>query len=383
MLRNLFKALLVSIPVLGFLRLVVDVALHPEKFQWDFQVHYEAAKLYFSGQNPYELTSFVFLPISMWFFYPLTWFSYSTAYLLILGFKVVCVFLLFWIWKKYFLKENWGLSFFIFCLLAFYSTLHLDFRAGNVTVIEQFFLWIGFVFFLARKFLWFSVFVICAACFKILPAFFLILLLFTGKPRAFFDFLRACLAMVLIFVFSYYMGEEMIVKFLATATQRVGEGGVYSPSTLAFIRDSMPYFMRLNLYHPYLPLILYLSVCAAVIAISSLLIKKLKSPFEFIVLACFVFALILPRFKDYSYALLLVPAFCVLKEASKKIPSFFPFCLIFILSPKFVPIPPWFNHVAPLFWEYYPLFLAYFAWGLLVWLKCSERTNIASDWLSQ
>jgi hypothetical protein len=79
-------------------------------------------------------------------------------------------------------------------------------------------------------------------------------------------------------------------------------------------------------------------------------------------LVCLVYGLIHPRFKDYAYMLLLVPAYYIIVTArySKAMPFILILCVI--TSPEFVL--PGTVSLFQLFWKFYPLMVAYCIWGI-------------------
>ncbi len=86
----------------------------------------------------------------------------------------------------------------------------------------------------------------------------------------------------------------------------------------------------------------------------------------FLFLACLVYALILPRFKDYSYILLIVPAYFILKELTYWKAKPILFILIILPSPINASLPG-ISLISRVIWEYYSLFLAYSIWGLYIY----------------
>lgn len=143
--------------------LVQDINAHKNKYQWDFKTYYFAGRANALGLNPYEKDSlqrlarqrisflYHYPPYTLWFFSLFSRFSYSTAYTIYLVFKCALLCALLILWSRVFLKKEAGFLFFVFCFLAFNSTIYVDLVAGNVSIIEQFFLWTGFYFLLRRK----------------------------------------------------------------------------------------------------------------------------------------------------------------------------------------------------------------------------------------
>jgi len=102
-----------------------------------------------------------------------------------------------------------------------------------------------------------------------------------------------------------------------------------------------------------------------------------------IFLACVVYALILPRFKDYYYVLLLVPTYFIVKRA-RHIKAYIPLIVLVILPSILsteIPLPGFkrFISLLNILWEYHPLIVAYFVWGLYIFeILIAAREGIAS-----
>jgi hypothetical protein len=79
-------------------------------------------------------------------------------------------------------------------------------------------------------------------------------------------------------------------------------------------------------------------------------------------LVCLVYALIHPRFKDYAYILLIVPAFHIIMNNRFTKANPFVFFLAVLIYPPFVV--PGTEIVFMFFWKYYPLMVAYVIWGM-------------------
>ena len=79
-------------------------------------------------------------------------------------------------------------------------------------------------------------------------------------------------------------------------------------------------------------------------------------------LVCLVYALIHPRFKDYAYILLIVPAYFIIMNNRYTKTNPFVFFLAILVYPPF--IVPGTEIVFMFFWKYYPLVVAYVIWGM-------------------
>ena len=154
--------------------LVIHVAVHSDKLQWDFKVYYYAAKAYVAGLNPYDVKTlseiaqdprilhlklkFTYPLVTLLFFRLFLFVDYNTAFYLFLGLKCILLIGLICLWRKEFLKIEADLLFYFFCLLAFNGAIYLDMRSGNICLLEQFVLWLAFYFLLRRRLLLFCLF---------------------------------------------------------------------------------------------------------------------------------------------------------------------------------------------------------------------------------
>ena len=172
----------------------------------------------------------------------------------------------------------------------------------------------------------------------------------------------------------------MFNSFVSNAfTKMQDERGLHQPSTLALLRDGI------KVLHPGIGLqalttastVLYAMVCIVVLVMTSRALNILMSgrfrdgDKVMIFLACFAYALVMPRFKDYYYIQLLVPTYYIIRYA-RSVKSYIPFfvlvILFSILSPE-SPLPGFkrLNNLMTLFWEYYPLALAFGGWLLYLY----------------
>ena len=153
----------------------------------------------------------------------------------------------------------------------------------------------------------------------------------------------------------------------------MNDTGNINPSNLSLIKDVCSSITRGTgiLIPNWVPLLLFIVVAVVVIIASTRAFKKLlksdDSNVQLIIIffTCLVYALISPRFKDYSYILLIVPSYYIISRIAqiKTFPILF---VILILSgSRFTPLPG-INFIFKAFWAYYPLILTYFIWSLYI-----------------
>ena len=142
------------------------IGLHPEQYQWDFEIYYSAIGELQAGHNPYEVL-YLYPPLTLWVFSPFSLFTQPAASVLYLILKSIAFLFLLSIWRKEFLPADNNTLLPVFLLFAFNATIYTDFAAGNISVFEQLFLWLAFSFLLKNRITWFCTLVIIAASFKL------------------------------------------------------------------------------------------------------------------------------------------------------------------------------------------------------------------------
>jgi Glycosyltransferase family 87 len=382
MLRMWSRRLVGVILLAGAGLLVLEIATREAAFQPDFRVYYCAARAYEEGLNPYDpesLSRVANAPPSHPYVYPLLVLvpfkfipplSDHNAYRLFLLIKCLILVGLLFLWRKI-LRPVPGIVFYVFCLLAFNGTLYLDFLSGNVSVIEQGALWLSFLFFARGNLLLFCLFVLVGSSFKITPLLFLLLLWSADDRRRHWYFFGSLACFVVAHGAAFLVHAGLFPAFLQNV-QRFEETGIVNPSTANLLKSLSMLISRTTGYEVPAAVrwTVFGGIVVAIIAVSRRAYAAARRlphderVWQTVFLACFVYALVLPRFKDYSFILLLVPAFSVIRRAS---PAAAQTGLIILaaLSAHYGHFPV-FRRVLDLLWDYYPLALAYLFWGMQV-----------------
>ncbi len=380
-----------SIIVLLFLycvSLVVHISTHSDQLQWDFEVYYYAAKAYAAGLNPYDVKTvsevaqspriwrlklrFVYPLITLLFFRLFLLVDYNTAFYLFLALKCILLVGLIFLWRKEFLKGEKDLLFYFFCLLAFNGAIYLDMRAGNISILEQFLIWLAFYFFLRRRVLLFCLFILIAAVFKITPILFLFLLWFSKEKKKYIYSLGSFILFGAILLMPYITTPHLFADFVDNAHGLSGYG-MKNPSTLTLIRHLLHLLANKTgiVMTPKIELAVFFAIIAAIVFVSWRACMVLRSVEVkdkgriILFFACLVYALSVPRFKDYSYILLIVPTYFILKKANYM--GAFPFLFVLAtLSSRHIMLPG-LGAIFGTLWEYYPLVIAYCVWILYLY----------------
>jgi Glycosyltransferase family 87 len=356
------------------------IAADAYKFQPDLRIYYDATKAWQQGLNPYDpqslvdaggpvrTSTYVYPPLSLFVLSPLTLLPFDRAFQLVLGLKYVLVCVLFVLWRRILRLER-DAVFPFFCLLAFNGTIYLDVAAGNVSLVEQAVLWAAFACFARGRLVPFCVLVVAASTFKITPLVFL-LLLWTTAHRRRHAYLLGSLAGFLAVQAPALLAAPSFLSAYVRNLWQLDEAGIVNPSTAALVESASKLVGDATGFPigPPIRWALMAGVAAAVLAVSrrSYLVLRTCPPsdraWQTVFLACFMYALLLPRFKDYSFILLIAPAYSVILSAPPGA-SRFALSVLAVLSARHLMLPG-LTRIAGLVWDYYPLGLAFAFWVL-------------------
>lgn len=359
-----------------------------DDYQWDFKVYYYCARAHRAGLNPYEMAVgstvgysssvpgliFPYHPAFLTMLSPLAGLRYTTACHFFFGLKCVLIVGLLTLWMRGFLERGPDLLFCLFCLVAFDSPFYIALQSGNVAVIEQCALWLAFYFFLRRRLGLFCGILLLSASIKVAPLLFLLLLLCVEDRRRYlylFCSLAAFGAMTLLCSLShpgYFSG------FMHNAGQLVNETKYMTVvmqhlSPYAFIGDllallegagiTVPYGTQTLIFRAFAAAVLYVT-WRAWCAIRSRQLPGGRR--DLVYLACAAYVLVLPYVEDYSYIILLLPAYVIMRRACTPQACMFLFILLSSLRTTL----PVFHPVMGIALRYYPLILGFLVWVLYV-----------------
>lgn len=359
-----------------------EIATNIEMRQWDFRSYYYAAEIDADGGIPYNLHElnrrageetvlpFMYPPITLPFFRLFAAMSFDTAYYVWFVFKLLLAAVLILIWRRYLFPTVDHDLFAWFMLLGFGATVYIDLVTGNITMLEQVLIWAGLVALLRERLAVFAVTIVLASLFKFTPMLFLLLLPLLYKRRGWMWAVGSAAAFVVVLGASYFVDTESWRAFLTTVPMADEPGRMGNPSTLSLARDavaitSMKTGVVLGSAVAY---VLYAIIAVFVVGLSvqhvrsSGAAQRTDWPIIAIYLACLVFALIMPRFKTYSFILVVPPALYILTRAGN-FKTLWPLFALLVLTTSIpFPISPFIQ----VFWRYYPLLLVFLVWGLLL-----------------
>lgn len=301
--------------------------------QWDFKTYYYAAVAHSQDENPYDLEvlsrishekitlPFVYPLPTCYFFRPFTLFPYKVAYQLWLWLKIGVAIYLLWLWRTRFM--GWG-SLPLMLLIAtgaYVGGFYRDLRAGNVTFLEQAALWTGFWWLLEGKPFRFALAIVAAAFFKITLAIFLVAALFTRLKHRTAAFVFGC-ALVCAYVAGTWASDPQLFDSLMRAGANIKEYTAdFNHSTLAVFHDVGKLFFGLAIDSERGRTILMAFYLAFGVVVGALTLRNLRhfknlesrdALFLTICSLCYVYVLMMPRMKNYTFILLMVPTYLVL-----------------------------------------------------------------------
>jgi hypothetical protein len=303
--------------------------------QWDFNVYYSAAHALAAGETPYRpihphpgLTGdliFQYPPLTTYLFYWTNLFSLASAKMVWLGMKLLAAGLLAWIWRRDFerVDATWPIALFI--ALGFNATLLKDFVTGNISTLEQVGIWLGFSMLVRGRPYAAAVLLAFVAQFKLLPAAFLVLIPLVRPRDGWKPFLLGCGLFVGLLGLNLVVSPELTHDYLSQfsdANVRMDDRGINNPSSLALFRDiiDLTAWVPGLSYNREAGTRVYLFYIAALLLIliraTSGRVRRVLSsdPRLIVYFACALFAVAMPRMKDYSYILMLIPALFVIRD---------------------------------------------------------------------
>ncbi|MDI6827540.1 MAG: glycosyltransferase family 87 protein [Armatimonadota bacterium] len=376
------------------IRLLYGFAQGASSLQWDFKTYYYAAKAHKAGLNPYSLADlsrvagtsielrYVYPPIILYFFRIFALLPYTTAYWAWLLLKALLLLALLRLWTKVFLSKEADPIFYIFCAVAFTGGLFQDIIAGNISILEQFVLWQAFSFYLKRRIGFFCIFLTLAGLFKLTPMLFLLLLLFRKDKKIYVYGAASLITFATLVLIPYLNYPDLGRDFLNNAIHLDERAEQYNPSTLSLIKDVCDLAekhigIRIS---DAIEMVLFLGVCAIVAAVSFWALRRSGRLIEAderigVFFLCFAYALVMTRFKVYSYILLITPTYYLIKNIKHVNASTFLFLIAASPTPE---VALGFGLFGIMVASYFLLILVFGLWGLFAYeMVATARESIS------
>jgi hypothetical protein len=343
-------------------------------YQWDVIVYWWGGRAFAHGQSPYgaipgqaDYLHFVYPPIVAALFTPLALLNVSAAKVLWIALKALAFWLTTRIWRRAVDVDQSVVPPVFFFTFAFGSAALVDFTAGNIAVFEQLVLWLAFAALLAQQRWTFTLLVVLAAQCKLTPVFFLGLLLVVDERPRWSPFLGG------VALFSASIGANVLLfplqtrEFLASVSS-LGERGWGDPSTLGVMQDLVDQLRGLRLAFPEATAYaLYLTAVVFVLAQTVRWWRVRRAAgtsrgVEVVLVALAVYALVMPRMKDYSYVALLPVAWYALAGRQAVTASV---AVLAVLVPRPLPQLKLWLPLVPQPYVYAPLVAALVLWSML------------------
>lgn len=317
--------------------------------QSDFKDYYFAVKAIEHGANPYTKAGlneaagsqmsgrFLYPPITLYLFKPLGLLDLFPASIVFVALKTLAAGLLIALWCRYFKPEGadilWVL---VLSVHVFGRPFVLDFRAGNISTFEELGLWCAFYFFLRGMYWRFCLLVAFTAAFKLTPILFLALTVLVENRRAFVAGITTFFGFLAI-VLNPWLYHPSVADFFGAAVSQ-DERGALNPCMLSVIRDFNDALMHAGYVWAGFVNVLFVLYLIAVVGLGAIVFFKRRGnwqPIQLLLLWIFIYALCEPRFKNYSYILLIIPAVHVLTEIVRS--KVLLVILLFLMSVHFFP----------------------------------------------
>lgn len=343
-------------------------------YQWDVGVYWWGGRAFAHGVSPYgpiprapEYLHFVYPPLVAAVFSPFAVLNVSATKVLWFVLKAIAFVTTVRIWRSRIGIEQTAVPTLFFFTFAFGSALLVDFTAGNIAVFEQCLLWLGFAALLSRRWWIFALLVVVAAQAKLTPIFFLGLLLVVDERPRWAPFIGGALLFAAAVGANALLMPDQTREFLASISS-LRERGWGDPSTLGVMEDLVDQLRGLRLPLPIVTAhLLYLAAVVAVVwhTVQWWRARRARSshdPLMVVLVTLAVYALVMPRMKDYSYVALLPVGWYVL-AAHRHVAA--PLAMLAVLMPRPVPQLKLWLPLVPQVYTYAPLIAALVLWSML------------------
>lgn len=309
---------------------IIPYNLYKYDRQWDFRTYYQAAAVHQDGGNPYNydelangaseniIVPYIYPPLATFLWKPFLIFDYSTSYYINYVLKLIALFYLILLWRKYFVcSKLYRALLLVLCVYAFKEALQVDIYSGNISIFEQALVWTGLLFFIKKKPVYFSVFILAASFIKFTSILLLLLLLLDNNRKSWLCLITFSLSLVVVHALSFIITPGLARGFIAGVFALNETGGTNQASYLIFSKFSDWLNNLTGLSIPYLCEILYIVFIFLLFATFYYFTRKYDfkaDRFGLVVGGLFVYALLLPRLKDYSLIILILPALYIIEN---------------------------------------------------------------------
>lgn len=350
-------------------------------YQWDVVVYWWGGRAFAHGISPYgpipgqpEYLHFVYPPLAASVFAPLAMLNVAATKVLWLAVKIAAFAATLRMWQRRMPVEETSVPPLFYFTFAFGSAALVDFTAGNIAIFEQFLLWLAFTALLSRRWWVFAAIVVLAAQAKLTPVFFLGLLLVIDERPRWAPFVAGSLAFATSVLANAMLFPGQAREFLASVSA-LGERGWGDPSLLGVMEDLVDQLRGLRLPVPSATAtLLYLGAATAILGVTvrwwraRRAIRK-HDPLLIVLVTLAVYALVMPRMKDYSYVVLLPVGWYALTRQRQIAASL---AMLVVLVPRPLPQLKLWLPLVPQVYTYAPLLAAFVLWSVLTETSSTE-----------
>ena len=298
--------------------------------QWDFRVYYHSTQAWRAGLDPYDTSSlpadlretgfkFNYPPYSLALFTPFASLPLPRARLAYIAVKLAALAWLIRIWSRLLGTSVVDPAWVLFLAFAYSSAIFIDVVSGSVTTFEQCLVWLGVAALVADRYWLFVAAIVLASSFRLTPLVLLAVCLAARDGRGVRYLAGGLAAFAAIFALSYALAPRLTIEFFQSIPKNYGESGRLNPASLPLVTDAASLLERTS--HVVVPqalqLIAYLAIAVAVavptwMAAARIARSGAANGLELVFyLAAIVQPLVLPRFKNYSYMLLIAPTWFI------------------------------------------------------------------------
>jgi hypothetical protein len=397
--RSLQQWLLTGAVALALAAIIAAIALD-EHYQWDFRVFYAAVGTFADGGIPYAPEHsdplwprglpFMYPPLALYALRWITLVPLSVAMHVWLGLKLAAIALLVRLWHLHFEPLGGGWPVLLLLALGFNAALLRDLASGNLSTFEELGIWFAFSLLLRDRPYAAAVILAIVGQFKLLPATLIGVIPLVHERTGWRAFFVGGAVFLGLLSLNLIIEPALTNGFLDQLTHSgytVGEleRGEINPSSLALFRDladitrhfgGLPASLAAGTF-AYLAFLVATAILVVVIVLRSNLRKA--DPRLLIYCACALFAVTMPRMKDYTYILMLIPTLHLARCTWMRGPHqqlLFLVALTICSQSSQAPIPR-FRIPVLLIQNYMPLLMA--AVVLICLLRAALRTDIVHD----
>lgn len=288
--------------------------------QQDFRTYYNGVVAHGQGLDPYRLDSlrrvsgddqttlkFVYPPHCLALFRPFTRLRYATAYYLYLALKLAALLALVLVWMRIVPagRRDWA-PLFITVMLGYRSAVLRDVKIGNVSTFEQLALWGGILLVIHNRSVLGGAGILLSSIFKLITVGFGFLVFLVHRTWRAFAVSTILVAGGIAGYAGLLFNDVARWKSFVGAVGLLDERGNRNPSSVALLRDvqeaaGMPGFAVYAAYAALCCLVL------AILARAFFAARHSKDVYPMLYLAILGYVVLVPRMKDYSLMIALVP----------------------------------------------------------------------------